>query len=53
MNLMFEYVENEDLATTMTEIVTEELEHFHMVRKLLRNEVFVLSRSSPALMAES
>lgn len=36
MNLMFEYVENEDLAATMTEIVTEELEHFHMVLKLLK-----------------
>ena len=36
MNLMFEYVENEALTATMTEIVTEELEHFHMVLKLLK-----------------
>jgi len=35
MNLMFDYVENWELCDEMTEIVTEELEHFHMVRKLL------------------
>lgn len=36
MNLMFEYVTNDDLVETMSEIVAEELEHFHMVRKLLK-----------------
>lgn len=36
MNLMFEYVENDALTSTMTEIVNEELEHFHMVRKILK-----------------
>lgn len=36
MHLMFEYVENDDLVATMSEIVTEELEHFHMVLKLLK-----------------
>ncbi len=36
MHLMFEYVENEDLCQQMTEIVTEELEHFHLVLALLK-----------------
>ena len=36
MHLMFEYVENEDLRQEMTEIITEELEHFHMVLALLK-----------------
>lgn len=37
MDLMFDYVENEDLCAEMTAIVTEELEHFHMVLKLLKD----------------
>ena len=36
MNLMFDYVENEDLCQEMTEIVTEELEHFHLVLDLIK-----------------
>jgi tRNA 2-(methylsulfanyl)-N6-isopentenyladenosine37 hydroxylase len=36
MHLMFEYVENEDLCQQMTEIITEELEHFHLVLALLK-----------------
>jgi len=36
MNLMFEYVENEDLCQEMSAIVNEELEHFYMVRELLK-----------------
>lgn len=36
MALMFDYVENEDLCREMTEIVTEELEHFHLVLSLLK-----------------
>ncbi|MDG1897606.1 MAG: tRNA-(ms[2]io[6]A)-hydroxylase [Fuerstiella sp.] len=36
MHLMFEYVENEDLRQEMTEIIAEELEHFHMVLALLK-----------------
>lgn len=36
MNLMFEYVENADVRTEMTEIVAEELEHFHLVLDLLK-----------------
>ncbi|MCP4782431.1 MAG: tRNA-(ms[2]io[6]A)-hydroxylase [Fuerstiella sp.] len=37
MHLMFEYVENEDLCQQMTEIITEELEHFHLVLALLKH----------------
>ena len=35
MNLLFAYVEYEELAREMTEIVSEELEHFNMVLDLL------------------
>ena len=35
LNLIFAYVENIDLCREMTEIVREELEHFHMVLDLL------------------
>jgi tRNA-(ms[2]io[6]A)-hydroxylase len=35
LNLMFAYVENADLCRAMTEIVNEELAHFHLVRDLL------------------
>ncbi len=35
MNLLFAYVEYEELAREMTEIVREELEHFNMVLDLL------------------
>lgn len=36
MNLMFDYVEDEELCREMTEIVTEELEHFHLVLDLIK-----------------
>jgi tRNA-(ms[2]io[6]A)-hydroxylase len=36
MHVMFEYVENEELRQQMTEIITEELEHFHLVLALLK-----------------
>ncbi len=36
MDLMFDYVEYEDLAREMTEIVREELEHFHLVLDILK-----------------
>jgi tRNA 2-(methylsulfanyl)-N6-isopentenyladenosine37 hydroxylase len=36
MDLMFDYVEHEELCHQMTEIVREELEHFELVRKLLK-----------------
>lgn len=35
MNLLFAYVENAELTRAMTEIVAEELDHFHQVRALL------------------
>src|SRR5262245_1544113 len=35
MNFLFYYVEHEELARAMTEIVNEELAHFHMVLDLL------------------
>ena len=35
MNLLFAYVDNEELAREMTEIVNEELEHFNQVLDLL------------------
>jgi len=35
MNLLFAYVEHAELTRAMTEIVQEELDHFHRVRSLL------------------
>jgi tRNA 2-(methylsulfanyl)-N6-isopentenyladenosine37 hydroxylase len=35
MNLLFSYVEHADLTRAMTEIVAEELDHFHQVRAIL------------------
>ncbi|MCU0876402.1 MAG: tRNA-(ms[2]io[6]A)-hydroxylase [Pirellulaceae bacterium] len=35
MNLLFAYVEHADLTRAMTEIVQEELDHFHQVRAIL------------------
>ena len=35
MNLLFSYVENTDLTRAMTQIVQEELDHFHQVRAIL------------------
>ncbi|MCI0357106.1 MAG: tRNA-(ms[2]io[6]A)-hydroxylase [Planctomycetaceae bacterium] len=35
MNLLFSYVEHAELARAMTEIVQEELDHFHQVRAIL------------------
>lgn len=35
MNLLFAYVENAELTRAMTEIMAEELDHFHQVRALL------------------
>lgn len=36
MDLMFDYVQHEGLCDCMSEIVREELEHFQMVRQLLK-----------------
>jgi tRNA 2-(methylsulfanyl)-N6-isopentenyladenosine37 hydroxylase len=35
MNLLFSYVDNTDLRRAMTQIVQEELDHFHQVRAIL------------------
>ncbi len=48
MNLMFAYVENLDLCRQMTEIVTEELEHFHMVIALLEARDIRFRRLKPS-----
>lgn len=48
LNLMFAYVEDAELCREMTEIVREELEHFHMVRDLLDQRGIPLTRLSPS-----
>jgi tRNA-(ms[2]io[6]A)-hydroxylase len=48
MNLIFYYVENEELCREMTEIVREELEHFHLVLELLRNRGIRFRRIKPS-----
>ncbi len=48
MNLMFAYVDNLDLCREMTEIVNEELEHFHMVIELLQARDIVFRRLAPS-----
>ena len=48
LNLMFAYVEDLELCREMTEIVTEELEHFHMVIELLDARGVPFRRLSPS-----
>ncbi len=48
MNLLFAYVENEELDRAMSEIVREELEHFHMVLDLLRERGIPFRRIKPS-----
>jgi tRNA-(ms[2]io[6]A)-hydroxylase len=47
MDLMFDYVEHEELCHQMTEIVREELEHFELVRKLLKDRSIRFLRLKP------
>jgi tRNA-(ms[2]io[6]A)-hydroxylase len=47
MDLMFDYVEHEDLCHQMAEIVREELEHFELVRKLLKDRGIRFLRLKP------
>ncbi len=47
MDLMFDYVEHEELCRQMTEIVREELEHFHLVRDLLKQRGVRFCRLKP------
>jgi tRNA-(ms[2]io[6]A)-hydroxylase len=48
MNLMFAYVEDQDLCREMTEIVREELEHFHMVLDILNRREIKFRKLSPS-----
>lgn len=48
LNLMFAYVEDLDLCREMTEIVTEELEHFHTVIELLQARDIAFCRLTPS-----
>jgi len=48
MNLIFHYVEDLELCREMTEIVNEELEHFHLVVDLLRRRGIRFRRLKPS-----
>ena len=48
MNLMFAYVDNLELCREMTEIVNEELEHFHMVIEILQRRNIEFRRIRPS-----
>src|SRR5436305_8338586 len=48
MNLLFAYVEHGELCRAMTEIVQEELAHFHLVRGLLDRRGVPLRKLRPS-----
>jgi tRNA-(ms[2]io[6]A)-hydroxylase len=48
MNLLFAYAENHDLTRAMTEIVQEELEHFHQVLAILERRGVRFRRLKPS-----
>ena len=48
MNLLFSYVDHVPLARAMTEIVTEELAHFHLVLDLLERRGIRFRKLSPS-----
>lgn len=48
LNLIFNYVEDRELCQEMTEIVNEELEHFHMVLDLLERRGIKFRRLKPS-----
>lgn len=48
LNLLFAYVEDEELCREMTSIVNEELEHFHMVLELLKSRGIPFRRLKPS-----
>jgi tRNA-(ms[2]io[6]A)-hydroxylase len=48
LNLIFAYVENIELCHAMTEIVGEELEHFHLVLDLLARRGIRFRRLTPS-----
>lgn len=47
MDLMFDYVEHRELCREMTEIVNEELEHFHLVLDLLERRSIRFHKLKP------
>jgi len=48
MNLLFSYVEHGELTRAMTEIVQEELDHFHQVRAILNRRGIRFYKLSPS-----
>jgi tRNA-(ms[2]io[6]A)-hydroxylase len=48
MNLLFSYVENAELTRAMTEIVQEELDHFHQVRAIIDRRGIRFRKLSPS-----
>jgi tRNA-(ms[2]io[6]A)-hydroxylase len=48
MNLLFAYIENHDLTRAMTEIVQEELTHFHQVLDILEQRGIRFRRLKPS-----
>src|SRR5687768_18335448 len=48
MNLLFAYVENKSLCEAMTEIIREELEHFHQVLEILASRGIRFRRLKPS-----
>ena len=48
LNLLFAYVENVELCREMTQIVNEELEHFHLVLDLLQRRNIAFRRLKPS-----
>ena len=52
MNLLFAYVENPDVCRAMTEIVQEELSHFHLVLDLLERRKVRFRKMPPSKYAE-
>lgn len=48
MNLLFAYIENHDLTRAMTEIVQEELAHFHQVLDILEQRGVRFRRLKPS-----
>lgn len=48
LNLIFAYVEHEELCREMTDIVNEELQHFHLVLDLLRSRGIHFRRLKPS-----
>jgi len=48
LNLIFHYVEDRELCREMTEIVNEELEHFHLVLDLLERRGIKFRRLKPS-----